>query len=315
MEAIQSPDEYAELRNSLEFWEPHARTALDSAGLDQPERFTVPGESTNPVLVGDNGFVVKFYGEHWCGPDSLATETEAYQVLAGSGLPVPEPVANGSLFPGGEHWHWPFLVCTAVPGRPWPEAAGKADRTTELALAAQAGTLLRRLSALPLNGNSLLRPESPVFAELLAERRAVTVAEHREWGYLAPELLDSLAEQLPEVRELLGAPAFVHGDLHGRNLFVDTERAELTGLVDFNDVYAGNPYYGLVQLHLNTFRADRELLGTALDAAGWARGTDFARTMLGFTLLHDFDVFEEVPLDLTGITDYPELAEVLWGPE
>ncbi len=312
---INSDDIYAKLRNDLAFWEPWVRKALDSLGLAAPGRVRIPGESTNPVLLTDTGLAVKLYGEHWCGPENHASELEAYEVLAGHGLPVPRLVARGELRPGGDGWPWPFLVMETAPGITWREAMAALDRPRRLSLARRFGAVLRRLHEVPLTGTAALRPGSDVFAELLRERRAETVADHREWGYLSPRLLDGVDAFLPDVDTLLAGrePVLVHGDLHGTNLFVDPAGERITGLIDFTDVYAGDPRYSLVQLHLNAFRADLGLLSELLEGAGWEVPGSFAEEMLQFTFLHDFDVLEEVPLDLTGIEDVGALARRLWG--
>ncbi|MGW4469555.1 phosphotransferase family protein [Nonomuraea sp. NPDC004354] len=312
---IQSAESYAARRNDLAFWAPWARHGLKSLGFPQPSTFRIPGESTNPVLVGDNGIVVKLYGEYWCGPDSLRCESEAYEVLAGCGLPVPQLLGRGELLQDSPGWRWPFLVLSEVTGQSWRQVVAEADRATELELAAQVGTLLGRLREVPLTGADTLCPGSPAFGDVLRERRQKTVADHRAWGYLSPRLLDAVDDFLPDVDDLLGGvtPEFVHGDLHGENLLIAPERTALTGLLDFNDVYAGDFRYGLVQLHLDTFRADRELLATALRHANWPVSAGFAEEMLVYTFLHDFEVFERTPLDLREITDLTELAQVLWG--
>ncbi|MET9290690.1 aminoglycoside phosphotransferase family protein [Streptomyces sp. NPDC003077] len=314
LDHIDSDASYAELRNDQKFWEPLARRALDGLGLPAPRELRVPGESTNPVLVGDPGPVVKLYGEHWCGPDNLAAESEAYEVLRGTRLPIPRVLGRGELRPGTEAWPWPFLVVEKVPGMPWREAMNTADRPTLLSLARDLGRLIRRMNAVPLTGSTALRRDSPIFPRLLKERRAATIEDHRAWGHLSPRLLDRLNAFLPDVDVLLSDQEirFVHGDLHGTNIFVDVRNPRVTGLVDFTDVYAGDPRYSLVQLHLNAFRADRELLSALLEGASWEPSENFARDMLCFTFLHDFDVFEETPLDLSAIHDPEELAQVLW---
>ncbi|MFF4601527.1 phosphotransferase family protein [Streptomyces sp. NPDC001339] len=312
---INSDEIYAKLRNDLEFWEPWARRALDVAGLPSPGTLRVPGESTNPVLLGDTGVAVKLYGEHWCGPESHAAETEAYTVLAGQDLPVPPLLARGELCPGQGAWPWPFLVMAQAPGETWRQVTAVVDRPAQLRLARRFGAVLRRLHAVPLSGTATLRRDATVFAELLQERRENTVADHREWGYLSPRLLDDVPDFLPDIATLLKGrePVFVHGDLHGTNLFVDAESEQITGLIDFTDVYAGDPRYSLVQLHLNAFRADRDMLAALLEGAEWEVSENFAAEMLQFTFLHDFEVLEEVPLDLSGIDDLGELAQRLWG--
>ncbi|MFI9510980.1 phosphotransferase family protein [Nocardia sp. NPDC052566] len=312
---LDSDAAYARRRNDLGLWEPWARHALASVGLTQPGSFAVPGESTNPVVVGDNGTVVKIFAPYWSGPESLVSETEAYRVLGGHGLPIPRLLARGELLPSENGWRWPFLVLSAVAGLPWRRSFAAADRQGELALARSAGELIGRLRAVPLIDTGVLGCDAGEFVDMLRPRRSSTVADHREWGHLSGALLDAVEGFLPDVDDLIdgAAPVFVHGDLSGDNLFADPARQEVTGLIDFNDVYAGDFRYGLVQLHLNAFRGDRELLAAALDTAGFSRTPAFPREMLAFTFLHDFDVLAGFPVDLTGITDLDCLADALWG--
>ncbi|WP_121005918.1 phosphotransferase family protein [Saccharothrix australiensis] len=317
LDVIDSEESYASHRNDPALWEPWGRHALDLVGLPPPERLHVPGESTHPVLVGDNGYVVKFYGRHWSGPDNHAAELDAYRVLDGRGLPVPAIAGAGELRPGSPTWPWPFLVLRTATGRTWRAAVDAGlDRDSRLELAHRIGVTIRALAEVPLTGRVNLRPDRSTFLDLLRTRRAKTVTDHRKWGYLSPRLLDRVEDLLPDPRDLVhGTPiAFVHGDLHGTNIFVDTEQPAVTGLIDFTDVYAGDPRYALVQLHLNAFRADRALLAAALEGLGLERTPRFTRDMLAYTFLHDFEVLEETPLDLHHITEPDELADLLWGP-
>ncbi|UCM90623.1 phosphotransferase family protein [Streptomyces marincola] len=312
---IGSDDAYARIRNDAGFWEPWVRPALERLGFSSVGDLRVPGASTSPVLVSSTGLVVKLYGAHWYGPESFAVESEAYRLLEGTGLPVPNVLARGELYPRSDDWTWPFMVLEAVPGRTWREATEDMATPGRLALARRLGTVLRQVHEVPLSAaTGPLRPESTRFADVLRERRAATVADHREWGHLPPALLDGVPGFLPEIDALLGdrPPVFVHGDLHGTNLFVGTGPERVSGLIDFADSYAGDPRYSLVQLHLNAFGADRSLLRAALEGADWPVPGDFPRQMLAFTFLHDFDVLENVPLDLTGVSSLDDLAGLLW---
>lgn len=315
LDEITSEDSYAARRNDREFWELWVRAALGQLGLPQPRSLWVPGESTYPVLVTDTGLVVKLYGPYWCGPSSYESEHVAYELLGGRGLPVPTLLGRGELRPGGPGWPWPFLVLAKAPCSTWHDASSTMDVGTRRELARRIGQLLRRLHELPIAGTGMIPARANAFAEVLHNRRAATVADHREWGYLSPRLLDRVDSFLPEVDVLVRAcpPVFVHGDLHGSNLFVDPEQGEVTGLIDFTDIYAGDPRYSLVQLHLNAYRADLDLLAATLDGAGWSVSPTFPREMLALTFLHDFDVLKQVPHDMTCINDLAELAELLWG--
>ncbi|MEV0679000.1 aminoglycoside phosphotransferase family protein [Actinosynnema sp. NPDC050436] len=300
--AIDSEESYAACRGDLDLWGPWARRAFEVAGVPQPGVLHVPGVGTYPVVAGDNGFVVKFYGEYWCGPESHATEVAAYRLLAGRIALVPQ-VAGAGVLRDGRGRPWRFLVITQVAGRTWESAAERMDPDARTAAAHRIGCLVRDLAGVPVG--SLSRS---AFTRVLDDRRAVTVAEHRARGRLSPVLLDRLERDLPDPASLLREPpVFVHGDLSGSNIFVDGDG--ISGLIDFTDVYAGDLRYALVQLHLDAFRADRRLLAAALDGLGLRVDP---REMVAFTFLHDFDVLARVPFDLSGVRDPDELGELLW---
>jgi hygromycin-B 7''-O-kinase len=105
----------------------------------------------------------------------------------------------------------------------------------------------------------------------------------------------------------------VHGDLHAGQVFLDPASGRLVGVIDFTDVYAGDPRYDLVSLHLRTFHTDKALLGACLDGYGWPdRPATWAREMLAFTLLHDFNMLR-LGMPLERFATLGELADAIWN--
>lgn len=141
-------------------------------------------------------------------------------------------------------------------------------------------------------------------------------ADHRRWGLLPADLCDQLEGWLPDPDRLVDQsrpPVFLHGDLHDEHVFVDPDRATLHGVIDFTDVYAGDPRYDLVALHFHTFRLDTTLLTACLDAYGWKRDpAGWPQEMLAFTLLHDFNMFRP-DMQLDRFTTLDELANTTWA--
>ncbi len=185
-------------------------------------------------------------------------------------------MAAGDLFPGQPAWPWPFLVVTELPGRRYATLAARLDPAQRAAIARSLGQLLRRLHDLPLPPASTPGPLASSwdrFVDLLHRRRREVAADHRRWALLPARLCDQLDGWLPGPERLVDPsrpPVFVHGDLHAEHVFVDPASATLHGVIDFTDVYAGDPRYDLVALHFNAFRLDATLLSACLDAYGWA---------------------------------------------
>lgn len=316
---IRSDEEYARLLGSLRFWEPYARAAVDRAGLPPPSRLEMHTIGTYPAVVADTGVVVKLFGDRWSGPESHRAERAALGVLAGSDLPVPDLVAEGELYPGGD-WPWPYLITQAMEGRPYRKVEPLLDPAQRHGVARSMGELLRRLHEVPLpKGETHLGPSWDRFLALLERRRREAPADHIRWRHLPAQLVSQLEGFLPDPGDLVdtsGDPVLVHGDLHADHVFLDPHSGEVTGLIDFTDAHAGDPRYDLVALHTGTFRLRRDMLGSFLESYGWdVPKAGWAEEMLAFTILHDFDVLEGIPPEtLQGVGDLPGLAARLWKP-
>lgn len=314
---IASDDDYARRLGDGAFWEPWARAAFELAGLDQPARlWHARPLGTYPTLLSDTGLVVKLFGDRWYGPESHQAELEAYRVLDGHDLPVPRLVAAGQLFPDATNqWPWPFLILTQLRGATYAALSATLDRAARRRVAGDLGWLLRRLHRLPLSGRRLA-PSWRHFLALLERRRGEAPQDHRRWGLLPPRLCDQLDGWLPDPGVLVDTgrpPCLVHGDLHGEHVFLDPASSRLVGVIDFTDVYAGDPRYDLVALHFGTFHTDKALLGACLEAYGWpARPPTWARDMLAFTLLHDFNMFRPA-MPLKRFATLDELADAIWN--
>ncbi len=132
---LESDQEYARILNEGSFWEPFARAAVAAAGVAQPGQLLLAKPvGTYPTLISDTGLVVKLFGDRCYGSASYAAERDAYRVLAGRGLPVPELVATGELF-GAQVWPWPYLIMTTIPSELFASAVRQLDVAPRHALA------------------------------------------------------------------------------------------------------------------------------------------------------------------------------------
>lgn len=305
------------------YWEPWVRWALQEAGLPQPRKMRAGRDLSYPTFVCDTGVVVKLFSLLFAGRESHEAEAEAYGLLAGEELPVPRLVASGELYPDLGDWGWPYLIVSELSGQPYASVRDGMDRHAKERLAWDLGELMHRLHRVPLEGRRALRKDWHRFLALLRRRRMRAVKDQLRWGHISPALCGKLHSFLPgdpgELLDITSAPVFIHGDLHAEHIYVDPVDGRLQGIIDFTDVYAGDPRYELLALHLGSFGGDKELLSLCLEGYGWStRGAGWAQEMLAFTLLHDFDVLAGIPANLGSLWEVksPEaLARLLWDVE
>lgn len=196
-------------------------------------------------------------------------------------LPVPAPVRTGSPSDGFP-WCWsinPWYAGRALAHRPVPERRRHA---------ATLGRFFAQLHrAAPLDA-----PANPVRGVPLA-RRSALFAEHLDLELTADrERLEWLWERSVAVPGWPGEPVWVHGDPHPANVLV--HRGELTAVIDFGDLTAGDPATDLAMAWLAFDRAGRDRFAAAyagtgrLDPDTWARARGWALS-LGLSLLANSD--------------------------
>jgi aminoglycoside phosphotransferase len=315
--AFADDDAYEASQHDASFWEPYARAALRATGLDDAGEVVTHFPATHvAVRVGDDRFVKLHYEDRF-GEDCFQTEREAYRILGDRGVPIPRLLADGALYPDVEGWRWPFLVMSAMRGRPLRDI----DRPTAGDLEAAAsfvGSTLRSLHETPIVDGEYI--SLSIYEDLVSTRMARCHRDHEAWGSLPERLRPQVRDYVWAAEDLIDpdreAPVFIHGDLHTGNVFVEGELGALrpAGIVDFNDAYEGDRAYDLVAIHTKTLGCDKALLRTALEAYGWpALGRHWPRRMMALTLAHDFDMVqpfaERIPAEVETLD---ELASLVW---
>jgi len=269
------------------------------------------------ALVGDH-HLVKLHYEDWFGEDCFQTEREAYQMLAGRDLPIPELLAEGSLYPDTEGWRWPFLVMTAMHGRSMRDLGDTLSAEERERAADFVGASLRDLHATPIRDGEYISFEE--YVDLIHKRTTRCHRDHETWGSLPECFLAQVRDYVWQARDLIDperpTPVLLHGDLHAGNIFLNGASGshEPAGIVDFNDAYEGDPHYDLVAIQAKAFGADREALRRVLDAYGWGSlGKKWPQRMMALTLAHDYDMFTpyggRIPAEVDTLD---ELATLFW---
>lgn len=199
---------------------------------------------------GDERTVVRLYTR----PNhrgAAAHEVDAALLTLVRGLvPVPEVLevrrAAGDGMPA-------LLVTSFLPGERAELVLSTLDEDGQQTVGRNLGRLLARLAAMPMLRSGIFVDSDLRIDPFDAADSDLTawVATHAErLDLTAGELagLDEVAEaaqaELDEVRRV----SLVHSDFNPKNLLVDPETLEITGLVDWEFAHAGSPYADLGNL-------------------------------------------------------------------
>jgi aminoglycoside phosphotransferase (APT) family kinase protein len=204
----------------------------------------------------------------------LATEAMVYRRIAA--LPddaVPAP----ALLHGGED----FLVLSLLEGTPWDKAADGLPPTAETALRRELGAITARLHTLaPRDGrfgypaveSALSASDWPTAFTAMVEALLDDAARWHSPLGLPPAGIRTLVADggyaLSEVTE----PRLVHFDLWPGNIFIDVtddEKPRITGLIDHERAFFGDPAAELVSLAFGGDAGpDSDLLAGYAEAGG-----------------------------------------------
>lgn len=288
-------------------WAPTVAAVLERHGWSDPRNRTTAGiGATYPTFLhGD--LVIKLFGGQGSWRASFRAERAVLAAVAGiPGVAAPGLLAEGWLQEGADP-SWPYLVMTRMRGVPW----GQADLTPErkLRVAAELGEQAR-----------LLWPLRPDDVPALEPMPAPALVEAAERSSLPARLFAQIDGFLAGLEPL--GPAFVHGDLMHRHVFV--AGGHLAGIIDWGDAALTVPHYELAKLHLDLFDGDKALLRAFLEASGWQAGSNFAQQALAFALHRQaqglmqhptMDVFHKLPhlLPPKGATTLDQLANRLFA--
>jgi aminoglycoside phosphotransferase (APT) family kinase protein len=239
------------------------------------------GSSLVPLEGGHSGqtFLAEAVGERtvvriYARPShrgSAAHEVDAALLSLVRGLvPVPEVLevrhAAGDGMPA-------LLVTSFLPGRRADLLLPDLNVAGLEALGTHLGALLARLAAMPMLRTGMfvdgdLRIDPFVAADL--DLTAYVGGLGLDLGPGEQAGLDEVAEAAQADLDTVRRVSLVHSDFNPKNLLVDPETLEVTGLVDWEFAHAGNPYADLG----NLLRFDREpafadaVLSTYAEAMG-----------------------------------------------
>jgi len=235
-------------------------------------------------------------------PPFLRYQWDAERVALAALHGALDPVATPELLHDGELDGWPYLVMTRLDGvsleNLWP-TAGAAE---QVELLGQIGALIARVHALD---PGVLSATGPRWDDFLAAQRAACVARHAGLGLPGPLLaeLDAYLDRVTPAIPRAIAPVILTGEYTPENLLVTrcADRWQVTGLIDFGDVWCGAADYDLLGPATFLAAGDPVRLGALLAARGYSPDElvpALRDRLMALLLLHrhsDLDVQLRIP--------------------
>ncbi|MFE7507617.1 aminoglycoside phosphotransferase family protein [Promicromonospora sp. NPDC057488] len=277
----------------------HADTVIDADLIRDLLREQHPDLAELPLELGARGWDNQLWrlGDElavrlpWAteSADDLLRKEHAWLPALAPDLPLPVPVPQ-RLGEPAERFPRPWLVTTWVPGAP-------ADRVPvtrgEEAARALAGFLTALHRPAP-EGAPSGRGRGGALAEHTSGF-ALQLAETVERGLVAdPEAVRAVWDDAAAAPGWAGPPLWLHGDLHPANVL--TADGTLCGVIDFGDLFAGDPAVDLAATWLllpdggvDAFHAAYEPAvddATLRRARGWAVAKSLVGLLIGEAGVH-----------------------------
>jgi len=226
------------------------------------------GETFLSEVAGERS-VVRIYARTGDERGPNAPEIDAALLRLVRGLvPVPEVVevrrANPEAATPG------LLVTSYLPGERLDLVLPEAGESLRRTIGENLGRILARLSQMPmpragmfLDGELRIGPMPPGATDLVEWVDAhAGRGPFAEWPAGDLDRLRAVADVADRITSAVDRVSLVHSDFNPKNLLVDRDSGEVTGLVDWEFSHAGNPFADLG--NLTRFERDPVLLEAVL---------------------------------------------------
>lgn len=229
----------------------------------------LPGGFSGETFLADvagEQVVVRVYGGRSVAREPHAPEIDAAVLdLVRDLLPVPEvlDVRPGDL----DHGRPGLLVTSVLPGQRLDLVLPGLDDEGRRRVGSQLGTLLGRLGHMvqPRRGPFRHRDLTP--AQVPPQLRDLPAWVGHHAAGLGAELVAALLPVAGTAQDVLDEDrrsCLVHADVNAKNLLVDPQTLEITGVLDWEYAHAGSPYEDLG--NLVRFERDRVFVEALLAA-------------------------------------------------
>ncbi|MEV0385451.1 aminoglycoside phosphotransferase family protein [Nonomuraea sp. NPDC050643] len=249
---------------------------------DQPVRLGARGWDNQLWRLGDDLAVRLPWATE--SADELLRKEHTWLPALAPRLPLPVPVPQRLGRPS-PRFPRPWLVTTWVPGTP-------ADRAPVTRPAQAAGALAAFLTALhrpaPEQAPTGRGRGGPLAG--YSEGFARQLAEATEMGLIPdPDAVRAVWDDATAAPGWAGPPLWLHGDLHPANVL--TTDGTICGVIDFGDLFAGDPAYDLAAAwtllpgdatdHFHAAYRPAPDTATLRRARGWAAGRALSAILIG----------------------------------
>jgi hygromycin-B 7''-O-kinase len=222
--------------------------------------------------VGSAPVVLKVYED-----ESLAArEASALRFLTGHGFGISPRVLAFSRSAEALDGR-ACLVCSLRPGCLLAELDDELTHAQRYEVYRQLGEVLKRLHAIPADGygdvNGQIRnplPDNSAYMARMLKRDLRGFRDNAGDTALAGQLAAHLTEHAAAFAECL-RPAYCHGDVHELNLLAEIAEdgtCSLTGLLDPENMHAGDPLMDFVRLDAFSMRGDATKMAGLLSGYG-----------------------------------------------
>ena len=218
--------------------------------------------------------VLKIYAHE--SPWSAAREARALRFLTRHGFHI-SPRALAFSGSAGALGGRPCLVCSLCPGRMLTELDAELTHAQRYEVYRQLGAVLKRLHAIPAGGygdvNGQIRhplPDNCAYMTRMLKRYLRGFRANGGDPVLAGQLAAHVTRHTPEFAAC-SRPAYCHGDLHEDNLLAEVAEdgtCSLTGLLDPDNMHAGDPLMDFVRLDAFSVHGDATKIAGLLSGYG-----------------------------------------------
>ncbi|MET8978365.1 aminoglycoside phosphotransferase family protein [Streptomyces sp. NPDC004539] len=201
----------------------------------------------------------------------LVAEARFYEGAERAGVPAPKLVDLGDG----------HLLMTAVPGEPWPELPADRHATVRAELAGLVARLHRITGPAYGYPSGALGPLAPDWRTAFTGMLDAVLADaddHKAELPLGTSEIRSVTGRAHDALDDVTTPCLVHFDLWPGNILVDPAAPRVTGLIDGERMFWGDPLADFVSLALLTdIREDENFLTAYQKAGGEVEFDDSAR--------------------------------------